>query len=203
MNPSGDLKPYFDKLAGEGYFATFDPEEGRVARSLISRMAIRPGMRLIEPGCGSGRFSRMLAEAVGPEGEVLAVDVSPRFIEKARSITCPEWLRFECMDFLVASTLKNGWDGVVFFNVFPHLAHGKSLELARGLLQPEGKIWILHSCSRNKVNDIHRGASCPGLHHHLLPENDTLFRLLEEAGFSVKTLLDEETFFYCEAVPAS
>jgi len=43
-----------------------------------------PGNRVIDLGCGFGDTSRRLAELVGPEGEVVGLDVSEPFVELAR-----------------------------------------------------------------------------------------------------------------------
>jgi SAM-dependent methyltransferase len=43
------------------------------------------GDRVIDLGCGFGDTSQRLAELVGPEGEVVGVDVSAPFVELARS----------------------------------------------------------------------------------------------------------------------
>ena len=43
----------------------------------------RPGERVLDIGCGFGDTAQRIAELVGPEGRVLGVDVSPRFIETA------------------------------------------------------------------------------------------------------------------------
>lgn len=39
-------------------------------------------MRVMEVGCGPGAATRAVAESVGPDGHVLAVDRSPRAIEQ-------------------------------------------------------------------------------------------------------------------------
>ena len=41
---------------------------------LIRRLELAPGMRVLDAGCGPGRLTIPLAEAVGPEGEVVALD---------------------------------------------------------------------------------------------------------------------------------
>lgn len=75
----------------EPYLLGTDPEEGRrletqhrlwadAARDLWDRAAFGPGARLLDLGCGPGFAALELAERVGPEGRVLAVDESPRFI---------------------------------------------------------------------------------------------------------------------------
>ena len=45
---------------------------------------IRPGMRVLDIGCGPGMTSVMLARRVGSEGHVFGVDQNPRMIELAR-----------------------------------------------------------------------------------------------------------------------
>lgn len=45
------------------------------------------GERVLDIGCGSGGSTRTAAEAVGPEGEVLGVDISSEAIAMARSRT--------------------------------------------------------------------------------------------------------------------
>lgn len=42
---------------------------------------VRPGMTVVEPGCGMGYFSLPLARMVGPRGRVICVDLQERMIE--------------------------------------------------------------------------------------------------------------------------
>ena len=44
----------------------------------------QPGDRVLDLGCGFGDTAHQLAEIVGPEGSVLGIDASPRFIESAQ-----------------------------------------------------------------------------------------------------------------------
>lgn len=41
---------------------------------------VRPGMRVLEPGCGMGFFTLDLARLVGPEGKVVVLDVQDRML---------------------------------------------------------------------------------------------------------------------------
>lgn len=41
---------------------------------------VRPGMVVIEPGCGMGFFTLELVRLVGPSGRVIAVDLQPRML---------------------------------------------------------------------------------------------------------------------------
>ena len=44
-------------------------------------MQIEPGMSVADVGAGTGFFTLMLAEAVGPKGKVYAVDIAPEFLK--------------------------------------------------------------------------------------------------------------------------
>jgi SAM-dependent methyltransferase len=45
---------------------------------------IRPGMTVVEPGCGMGFFTLPIARLVGPAGRVVCVDLQPRMIDGLR-----------------------------------------------------------------------------------------------------------------------
>ena len=49
---------------------------------LVRRLGVAPGMRVLDAGCGPGRLTLPLAEAVGEEGEVVAVDGQPAMLLK-------------------------------------------------------------------------------------------------------------------------
>lgn len=46
---------------------------------------IRPGMRVLDLGCGSGDLTRQVALQVGPDGEVIGVDANEAALEIARA----------------------------------------------------------------------------------------------------------------------
>jgi SAM-dependent methyltransferase len=58
-----------------------------VAARSLALMALQPGQRVVEVGCGPGAFLPSLAEAVGPPGAVVGVDRSVPFVEQARERT--------------------------------------------------------------------------------------------------------------------
>lgn len=54
---------------------------GGVTREFLSRIGIRTGWRVLDLGCGPGFVSLDLSALVGPSGEVVALDESPRWID--------------------------------------------------------------------------------------------------------------------------
>jgi SAM-dependent methyltransferase len=53
---------------------------------LISQLKLRPGQVVADIGAGTGYFSRRLAQAVGPAGSVLAVDVQPEMLALLKNL---------------------------------------------------------------------------------------------------------------------
>jgi ubiquinone/menaquinone biosynthesis C-methylase UbiE len=52
-------------------------------QALIAAAGVQPGQRVLDVGCGTGYFGRLLAKAVGPEGGVVGIDPSPAMISYA------------------------------------------------------------------------------------------------------------------------
>lgn len=48
---------------------------------LIEALALSPGITVADVGAGTGYLSRRIAQALGPTGQVLAVDVQPQMID--------------------------------------------------------------------------------------------------------------------------
>ena len=48
---------------------------------IIDRSGIKRNMRVMEIGCGPGTYTLAVARAVGPEGEVHAIDTQPAMVE--------------------------------------------------------------------------------------------------------------------------
>ncbi|MEM6991223.1 MAG: class I SAM-dependent methyltransferase [Myxococcota bacterium] len=54
-------------------------------RRLLVEAGVGPGMRVLDVGCGTGVVTGIVAELVGPQGEVVGVDREPRALAKART----------------------------------------------------------------------------------------------------------------------
>lgn len=52
------------------------------ARVIVGHLGLAPGMKILDAGCGPGRLTLPLSEAVGPQGEVTALDIQEGMLER-------------------------------------------------------------------------------------------------------------------------
>lgn len=82
---------HYDNFTGPGaenYEKFFVPViPAPLAETLLTRAELQPGERVLDVACGTGIVARLAAEAVGPTGSVVGVDVAPDMLELARSLS--------------------------------------------------------------------------------------------------------------------
>jgi demethylmenaquinone methyltransferase/2-methoxy-6-polyprenyl-1,4-benzoquinol methylase len=171
----------FDRMSVDPLWWEFTDEERSKVDGFMELFGVAPGDRVLEPGCGTGRLTELLAKAVGPSGRVLACDTSPAMIGRARARDLGGVVEFACAPVLEVGA-SDHWDATICFNVLPHLlpmAH--HLRTMRGWLRPGASLWICHSASRKFINEIHTEAGMPD---HQVPTLDELRCLLDAAGLA-------------------
>jgi SAM-dependent methyltransferase len=92
MIPAGRDDPYraVDRQSDPRFFARIlesrgqQPHQTRLRRAFLSLVGVRPGMRVIDVGCGTGVVTRDVAARVGPDGTVVGVDPSRALLAVAR-----------------------------------------------------------------------------------------------------------------------
>jgi len=55
-------------------------EQEETPQALLGKLALKPGQKVADLGCGSGFYSRRMARLVAPEGTVYAVDIQPEML---------------------------------------------------------------------------------------------------------------------------
>jgi ubiquinone/menaquinone biosynthesis C-methylase UbiE len=91
----------------------------------VSRLELKPGNRVLEVGCGTGRNLAPLLEAVGAEGHVYGVDLSEGMLTEAKELCAQAgWRNVTLMQADAADyVLPESVDGVIFslsYAVIPH-----------------------------------------------------------------------------------
>jgi len=104
---------------------------------------LRPGMRVLDVGCGPGDVSFVAAKLVGPEGTVIGIDAADDIIELARERATEHGLtsvRFE-QTTVGDLTLDEPVDAVVGRLILMHLPHPvATLRQLAALVRPGGFI---------------------------------------------------------------
>lgn len=197
---SPDAARCFDALAADSRWRGFTAQERRIVDEFKRQWGIKPGQRVLEPGCGSGRLTEILAELVGPAGCVVAFDASAEFIRVAAKRALPGQVHLNVCRFEAFELPSAEFDHIVCFNVFPHLVpHSVTARRLAAALRPSGILWVAHTCSRKFVNEIHRSGPA-SIRRHLLPPPARFKRLLQAAGLCDVVIFDGPEHFLSKAV---
>lgn len=129
------LKPVYDSRPD--YYTPATADRMAEITALAGGGEIRPGMRVLDLGCGNGRTARWFAE----QGcDVVGVDYSTARIDKARQL-CPA-VAFHVGDvYEYLESHRQSFDVIACFEVLEHLEQPERLlSLARASLNPGGAI---------------------------------------------------------------
>jgi ubiquinone/menaquinone biosynthesis C-methylase UbiE len=108
---------------------------------MLAEVEIKPGFKVLDFGCGPACFVPLLADAVGEDGEVYALDIQPlakQAVEKLaarKRLTNVSGICSDC-----ATGLPDGClDMVLFYDVFHQLDEpGRVLAEIHRILKPDG-----------------------------------------------------------------
>jgi SAM-dependent methyltransferase len=194
---------FFDARASEWESRDFSQEELAKVVKLKRRLGDLQGLTVFEPGCGTGRLTRLLAEWAGARGRVIAVDDSPSMVEAAaravRAAAPPaEIHRARAEEMPVPD---GSCDLAILFCVFPHF-DDQPLALRRfsRMLKDDGRLVIAHLMGSERLNALHEGAGEP-VRKDRIPPRPALLEMLSEAGLRVRSLIDTEDEFFLDAAP--
>jgi SAM-dependent methyltransferase len=146
---------------GARWLASLDRFEGMIApigAALLAQAGYQPGERVLDLGCGGGATTLAIAQAVGPEGAVLGLDIAPMLIERAsqRAADTGSTARFVCADAATATPHEPPFDrlfsrfGSMFFeapipaftNLRALLKPGARIDLAVWA-NPRDNLWMM------------------------------------------------------------
>lgn len=175
------------QCAYEGFTRDQWQQRDRVVESL----EINPGDRVADIGSGGGYFAFALAQAVGPDGKVYAVDIDKEINDlvaqraKQEGVANLEVILAKPHDPLLPSS---GIDLIFTSNTYHHIDNRVSyFKNLRKYLRPNGRIAII---------DFDRRGWFAGLWKHYTP-SEFIKRELEQAGYSLQkefTFLDRQSF---------
>lgn len=122
---------------------------------------LEPGARVVDMGSGAGFDSLIAARLVGPEGQVVGVDMTPEMLEKSRAAAAEAGLaQLEIREGYIESLpVPDGWADVVISNGVVNLCPDKPAvfgEMYR-VLKPGGRIQIADIMVQKAVPEEAKG----------------------------------------------
>lgn len=134
----------------------FQAERSAPFFDLLALVEIRPGLKVVDLGCGTGELTRQLADAL-PDSDVTGIDSSSQMLEKASSLSSPNpstllraSLHFEQGD---QAQLTREWD-LIFSNAALHWTenHRELMPRLYGRLAPGGQIAVQMPSNHNHIS---------------------------------------------------
>jgi trans-aconitate methyltransferase len=191
-------------------------------KKLFSRLSLRGDEVLLDAGCGTGRLTAELLQAL-PRGQVVALDLSQNMLRTAHEFLAPQFgqrVRFVAAD-LQALPFEDAFDGVVSTAAFHWVPdHNRLFRNLHHALRPSG--WLHAQCGggpnllklRTRVNSLM--ASGPYSHFFsgfrepwVFADAETAADILQRVGFvDVETGLEpaftilDDAKQYSEFLPA-
>jgi ubiquinone/menaquinone biosynthesis C-methylase UbiE len=189
--------PFFDRLAADWDHAEQDPHQTvRQVDALDDLLRLRPGLDVLEIGCGTGQLTAWLAARVAP-GRVTGVDFSEGMLGQAKSKGIDAaFLRCDvCHDELP----RDSADLVFCFHSFPHFRdQPAAVRNLAAALRRGGRMVVIHLASMAAINAFHDrvGGAVAGDH---LPDQQQWNVLLSENALRQTRWIDREGLFFLEA----
>ena len=169
----------------------FDRDEWQHPEEVIQALTIKSEEQIADLGSGSGYFTFRLADAVGPSGQVYAVDIDADM--NAHLAKRLQEMGYKNIQVMLAKPLdpglpENGVDLIFSANTYHHLENRLSyFANARKYLRPNGRIAII---------DFNGEGLLQQLSGHYTP-SDVIQRELQEAGYALErelTFLPKQVF---------
>ncbi|MEU9560039.1 class I SAM-dependent methyltransferase [Streptomyces fumanus] len=173
------------------------PDDGPAYAAAVAELGLRPGDRVLDAGCGTGRALTPLRAAVGASGVVLGADLTPAMLREAVRAGRERdgWL---LLADVAALPLRTGsLDAVFAAGLIAHLPDpaGNLRELAR-VVRPGGSLALFHPLGRAALAARQGRRITPDdlrAEPHLRP-------LLAGSGWRLTWYVDEDARFLALAV---
>ncbi|MES9508752.1 methyltransferase domain-containing protein [Streptomyces sp. NPDC000609] len=173
------------------------PDDAPAFDAAARSLSLHPGDAVLDAGCGTGRALPALRAAVGPQGTVLGVDLTPAMLASAVRAGRDREGTLLLADVARLPLRSGALDAVFGSGLISHLSHpGPDLaELAR-VVRPGGRLALFHPIGR---------AALAARHGRRITDDDlraehNLSPLLARSGWRLDTYTDEDDGYLALAV---
>lgn len=154
---------------------------------ILKALNLKPGQDVADVGAGTGFFSLLFADAVKPEGQVYAVDITPSFVK----------------------AIEQRAAGAALKNIVPVLNTPYSVELPESSIDlvfisdtyhhfeyPQSTLYSIHHAMRAEAKLVvidyktESEHANPWVMRHVRPSEEDVVREISAAGFKLETRLD-------------
>lgn len=147
--PNLDVETWVQRFETEGREA-FD-----LRREIVAAIGLKRGQVVADVGAGTGLFVPLLAEAVGPEGEVYAIDIAPAFVryiaERSRAAGLTQ-VRPVLSNERSIEMPENSLDVIFTCDAWHHFVHYEDmLASMRTALRPGGQLIVVDFDVKSKA----------------------------------------------------
>jgi predicted methyltransferase len=152
---------------------------------IVAALDLKPGMSVADVGAGTGLFTILIAQAVGDDGRVYAVDISRPFVDQIRRRAADEGLENVVTvvnDQRDVALPPESVDVIFLADTYHHFEYPRQmLDTMRAALRPGGTLYLI---------DFRRlpGLSSNWIMNHVRAGRSDVVAEVEAAGFA---LLDE------------
>lgn len=168
------------------------PDDGPAFAQAVAELGLRPGDRVLDAGCGTGRALPALREAVGPEGVVLGADLTQAMLSTALEAGRDRIGWLVQADVARLPVRSGALDSVFAAGLIGHLPSPEAAlrELSR-VVHARGTLMLFHPLGR---------AALAARQGRVLSEDDLRARarlgpLLEGTGWTLTHYVDEDARF--------
>ncbi|MEU9147397.1 methyltransferase domain-containing protein [Streptomyces sp. NPDC048349] len=173
------------------------PEDAPAFATAVAEFGLRPGDRVLDAGCGTGRALAPLRAAVGPAGTVLGADLTPQMLAEAQRAGRDAQGALLLADAARLPLRDGALDAVFAAGLIAHLPDpAENLrELAR-VVRPGGRLALFHPIGRAALAARHGRELTPDdlrAEHNLGP-------LMARSGWEMTSYADEDARFLVLAV---
>ncbi|TWT61692.1 class I SAM-dependent methyltransferase [Rubinisphaera italica] len=205
-----ETKAYYNKIA-KVYDLLAEHSEQPMREKGLQKLAAQPGERILEVGFGTGHSVVELAQAVGPTGRVLGVDISDEMValtnELLQRAGLSERVELTCGDAESLPYEDDSLNGVFTsftFELFDTPEIPKVLAEWKRVLKPGGRLVVVALSKEGKQGVIMKAYEWTHKHFPNLMDCRPVYarRAIEAAGFDVKETDIEHMWVAVEIVLA-